>query len=85
MKLDLAELVGPYEPSGSTAMRVGKFLAAALDDPFHATTAVGLSLYAAGRVARTRSTYGIRRAILDLAEGKRRVRELADELSSLRS
>jgi len=83
VKRILLDLLGPYEPSGSTAMRVGKFVAAALDDPFHVTTAVGISIYVAGALARRNSSYGIRRAMLDFHEGRTRVRELAEELSSL--
>ncbi|AWR97498.1 hypothetical protein DFR86_08005 [Acidianus sulfidivorans JP7] len=78
------ELLGDYEPKGKTIQGVGKFIAMGLDDPFHITTVTGFAVYGIGKMIEKRSNYGIRRAMLDIANIKREMRELSLDLATLK-
>lgn len=78
------DLLGDYEPKGKTIQGVGKFIAAGLDDPFHITTISGLIIYGIGKMIEKRSSYGLRRAKIDLAEARRQLRELVLDISTMK-
>jgi len=78
------EILGDYEPRGSTVQGVGKFIAMGLDDPFHITTISGFSIYGIGKLMEKRTNYGIRMASIDLNEIKRELNQLVIDVHSLR-
>ncbi|ARM76202.1 hypothetical protein [Acidianus manzaensis] len=78
------DLLGDYEPKGRTIQGVGKFIAMGLDDPFHITTVTGFAVYGIGKAMEKRSNYGIRRAMMDIANIKREMKELTLDLSSMK-
>lgn len=84
MAKDVLGILGDYEPGGKTIQGVGKFLLWGLDDPFHITTISGSVIYGVGKIMERRSSYGLRRAKMDLAEIKRQMKELILDISSLR-
>lgn len=81
----MKEILGDYEPKGKTLQAIGKFIAFGLDDPFHATTVTGLTLYGVGKyMEKRRTNYGLRLAYLELEEVKRRLRESILDINTMR-
>jgi hypothetical protein len=78
------DILGDYEPRGSTVQGVGKFIAMGLDDPFHITTVSGFSIYGVGKLMEKRTNYGMRMASMDLNEIKRQLNQLILDIHSLR-
>jgi|GEM_PF-792750 hypothetical protein len=82
-KREAGDLLGDFEPPGSTLMKIGKFIAVGLDDPLHLTTVTGAVLYGLGAMMHRRSPLGIRRSSLLIIHSISELRSTTDELRSL--
>ncbi|AWR99318.1 hypothetical protein [Metallosphaera hakonensis] len=80
----MKDILGDYEPKGKLIQGIGKFIAFGLDDPFHVTTVTGLALYGTGKLMERRSNYGIRRAKIDIGLVTMDLRNVIEEIHSLR-